>query len=137
MRYLSLILLAACGSTRPVVTWTVARPTSEERVEVRENGEIVFTATNGGVEEKPESLRMEKEQVSELGDLLRSQHACELAHDPAYTPTPDEGQITLVIAFSDQHCKVTMSASEWLRGRAHEISETMRSMRTRPKRSGP
>src|ERR1043165_6222250 len=132
MRYLSLILLAACGSSRPVVTWTGARPTSEGRVEVRESGETVFTATNGGVGGKPESLRMEKDQVSELGDLLRSQHACERAHDPAYTPTPDEGQITLLIAFSDQHCKVTMSAGEWLRGRAPEISETMRSMRTRP-----
>ena len=133
MRYLSLIVLAACGSSRPVVTWTVARATSQERVEVREDGEIVFTATNGGVEEKPESLRLSKDQVSELGDILRSQRACELAHDPAYTPTPDEGQITMVIAFENQSCKVTMFASEWLRGRAHEISETMRSMRTRPK----
>ena len=133
MRYLSLIVLAACGSSRPVVTWTVARATSQERVEVREDGEIVFTATNGGVEEKPESLRLTKDQVSELGDILRSQHACELAHDPAYTPTPDEGQITMVIAFDNQACKVTMFASEWLRGRAHEISETMRSMRSRPK----
>jgi hypothetical protein len=128
-----LIVLAACGSSRPVVTWTVARATSQERVEVREDGEIVFTATNGGVEEKPESLRLTKDQVSELGDILRSQHACELAHDPAYTPTADEGQITMAIAFSDQRCKVTMFASEWLRGRAHEISETMRSMRSRPK----
>jgi hypothetical protein len=133
MRYLSLIVLAACGSGRPVVTWTVARAMSQERVEVHEGGEIVFSATNNGVEEKPESLRLTKEQVSELGEILRNQHACELAHDPAYTPTPDEGQITMVIAFSGQQCKVTMFASEWLRGRAHEISETMRSMRTRPK----
>jgi hypothetical protein len=133
MRYLCLIALAACGSGRPVVTWTVTRAMSQERVEIREGGEIVFTATNGGVEEKPESLRLTKDQVSELGEILRNQHACQLAHDPAYSPTPDEGQITMMIAFSDLQCKVTMFASEWLRGRAHEISETMRSMRTRPK----
>lgn len=133
MRYLSLVLLAACAAGRPVVTWTIARSSGEERVEVRSNGDVEFTATNGGVKEKPETLRLTKEQVSELDDILRNQHACELAHDPAYTPGADEGQTTLVVAFSDQQCKVTLWHSEWQRGRAREISETMRSMRLKPK----
>lgn len=133
MRYLSLVLLAACAAGRPVVIWTVARSGGEERVEVSSNGDVEFTVTNGGVKEKPETLRLTKEQVSELDDILRSQHACELAHDPAYAPSADESQTTLVVAFSDQQCKVTLWNTEWRRGRAREISETMRSMRLKPK----
>jgi hypothetical protein len=133
MRYLSLVLLAACAASRPVVTWTIARSGGEERVEVRSNGDVEFTATNDGVKEKPETLRLTREQVSELDDILRTQHACQLAHDPAYTPAPDESQTTLVVAFSDQQCTVTLWNSEWRRGPARDISETMRSMRLKPK----
>ena len=128
-----LVLLAACAPVRPVVMWTIARTGGEQRIEVSSNGDVKITATNDGVEEKPESIRLTKDQVSELGDMLRSQRACELAHEPGYTPTADEGQTTLTVAFADQQCKVTLWNSEWLRGRAREISETMRSMKIRPK----
>jgi hypothetical protein len=130
---ISLVLLAACASGPAVVTWRIARPGGEERVEVRSNGDVQYTAINGGVEEKPETLRLSTEQVSELDDMLRNQHACELKHDPGYTPAADEGQTTLTVAFPDQQCKITLFHKEWQHGRAHEISETMRSMRLRPK----
>src|SRR5690242_12057305 len=113
MRCLSLDLLAACTPARPVAMWTVARPGSEERVEVRDNGDIIYVATNNGVEEKPETLKMSQDQVSELGDVLRHHQACQLAHEPGYTPDADEGQTTLVLSFPDQRCKVTLWNSEW------------------------
>jgi hypothetical protein len=133
MRYLWLILLAACSPHRAVVIWVSARAGGEERIEVRSNGDIQYMATNGGVEDKPESaMRLTKDQVRELGDLLRSQRACELTHDPGYAPEVDESQTTLAIAFPDQQCKVTLWNGEWQRGRARDIADTMRSMRLRP-----
>lgn len=126
------IQLGACGSSHPVVTWVAARISGEDRLEVRANGDITFTATTNGVEEKRETLKLTKEQVSELDDILRTQKACELASDPAYAPAADEGKTTLSISFSDQTCNVTLWNSEWHRGRAHDIAETMHSMRLRP-----
>ena len=132
MRRLSLLVLVACGSSRPVVIWAGARAGGEERIEVRGNGQVEYTATNNGIDEKPEAMSLMKTQVRELGDMLRSQRACELGHDPAYTPEAEEGQTTLLISFPDQQCKVTLWNGEWLRGRARDIADTMRSMRLRP-----
>jgi hypothetical protein len=132
MRYLWLILLAAC-TPHPLVTWLSARAGREERIEVRSTGDIRYTATSNGVEEKRESsMTLSKDQLRELADLLRNQHAGELAHDPGYTPDADETQTTLAVAFPDQQCKVTLWNGEWQLGRAREIADTMRSMRKRP-----
>lgn len=130
---LSLVLLAACAPARPVVMWTTTRASREDRVEIRDNGDVIYTIIRNGVTERSESIRLTSEQVDELGDVLRSQRACELAHEPDYTPGADEAQTTLAITYPDLHCKVTLWHTEWQRGRARDISDTMRSMRTKPR----
>jgi hypothetical protein len=131
MLRLFLVLLAACAS-HPVVIWASARTGGEERIQVRANGTVEYTAVNNGVEEKPEKISLAREQVRELNDMLRTQHACELTHDPAYIPDPEDGQTTLLVDYPDQKCKVTLSNGEWQR-RGHDIVDTMRSMRLHPR----
>jgi hypothetical protein len=85
---------------------------------------------------KEQRVQLTRDQIDELEELLRTRRACELAHDPAYTPSPEEAQTTLELAFPDQHCKVVLWSTEWQQGRAKDIAETMRSMRPlRPERT--
>ena len=129
MKYLLPIALTACAPKLPVVTWVSSITGVTEHVVVRSNGDVSFTSSAGGAPGSAEHLSLLKEQVEELHELVRTQRACELAHDPAYTPAPDEGQTTLELAFPDQHCKIVLWNREWQQGRAREIAETMRSMR--------
>jgi hypothetical protein len=109
--------------------WVTSGTSASERIEIAANGEGQYTSAIDGVPEKDERVSLSREQVNELAELLRTQHACELAGDPAYTPVPGEGKTTLELAFPDQHCKVVLWDFEWQRGRAKEITETMHSMR--------
>jgi hypothetical protein len=127
--FLLLVALAACTPRHPVVTWVSSLTGVQERVEILSNGDVSYTTTVKGVASEPKPIKLAKEQVEELADMLRAQHACQLAHDPAHTPAPDEGQSTLELAFSDQRCKVTLWNREWLRDGTREIADTMRSMR--------
>jgi hypothetical protein len=129
MRYLLLLALAGCASGAPVVRWTSTGVGLVERIELKRSGEGNYVSTLNGVEERNERVVLSGSQVQELDDLLRSQGACQLRHEPDYKPGPEEGQTTLELAFPDQTCKVVLSNSEWQRGPAHAISETMRSMR--------
>lgn len=126
---LVIITLAGCAPPRPVVTWVSTITGLNERVEVRSNGDVRYTTTSRGVTGRPQELKLSKEQVEELGDLLRTQRACELAHDPSFTPMPDEGQTTLEVAFPDMRCKIVLWNREWQRDRSREIVDTLRSMR--------
>jgi len=126
---LLLVALAACAPKRPVVTWVSSLTGVQERVEIRSDGDVSYTTTVKGVETRPQPIKLGKEQVEELAELMRAQRACELAHDPDFTPAPDEGQSTLELSFPDQRCKVVLWNREWLRDRSREIVETMRSMR--------
>ncbi len=112
-----------------MVIWGSARVGATERIEIISAGQGSYTHTTNGVEDKNERLSFTNDQLRELIELFRSQHACELAHDPTYTPAPDEGQTTLELALPDQHCKIVLWDTEWQRGRAREITETMHSMR--------
>lgn len=129
MRYLSLIALVACTPKHPVVTWGSSSMGMSERIEIAGDAQGSYTHTTNGVEDKNERLSFTNDQFRELIELFRTQHACELAHDPTYTPVPDEGQTTLELAFPDQHCKIVLWDAEWQRGPAREITETMHSMR--------
>jgi hypothetical protein len=111
------------------VTWGSSTQSTTERIEFASGGEGSYTHTSNGVEDKHERVSLTKDQLHELLELFRTQHACELAHDPTYTPAPDEGQTTLELALPDQHCKIVLWDTEWLRGPARDITETMRSMR--------
>lgn len=137
MRSLLLLLLVACAPKVPVVTWVSSLTGVTEHVEVGSNGDVSFVSTTGGEAGSAEHLSLMKEQVQELDELLRNQRACELAHDPAHTPAPDEGQTTLELSFPDLRCKVTLWNREWQQGRAREIAETMRSMRPIRPHGGP
>src|SRR5262245_24571697 len=130
MRYLPLlaITLAACGPKQPVVTWARTGTGVTERIELLSSGDGNYTSSINGVD-KNERVVLSKDQVNELDELLRSKRACELSHDPAYTPGPEEGQTTLELAFPGLTCKVVMSTFEWQQGSAKEIAETMQSMR--------
>lgn len=129
MRYLVLLLLAACGPSRVVVKWWSTGAGTNERIEIKNSGHGNYTSTNNGVVEKDELVILTDDQVHELHELFRSQGACQLHHDPEYTPLSDEGQTTLELAFPDQACKVVLWNTEWNRGRAQPITETMHSMR--------
>jgi len=129
MRYLLLLALAACGPSRVVVKWTNTGTALSERIEIKRSGDGNYTITNNGVVEKDERVVLTTDQVHELDELFLSQGACQLHHDPEYTPRSDEGQTTLELAFPDQACKVVLWNTEWDRGRAQPIAETMRSMR--------
>jgi hypothetical protein len=130
MRYLLLIALAACGPSRVVVTWSSTGTATSERIEIKSSGDGNYTSTNNhGVVEKDERVVLTGDQVHELDELFLTQGACRLQHDPEYTPKPSEGQTTLELAFPDQVCKVVLWNTEWDRGRAQPIAETMRSMR--------
>jgi hypothetical protein len=129
MRYVLPIVLAACGGKPPVVTWSTSGTAMNERIEVHSGGDVQYTTTVNGVVDKSERLSLSSDQVAELDDIFRSQGACQLVHEPGYTPQPDEGQTTLVIAFPNQRCTVVLWNREWERGPAQPISETMRSMR--------
>jgi hypothetical protein len=129
MRYLLVIALAACGAKSSVVTWVTSGTGLNERIEVQSNGHVSYTSTLAGAKQKDDFVVLSREQVEELDEVFRSQHACELAHDPAYTPGESEGKTTLVLAFPDQHCTVVLWNAEWERGHAQPITETMRSMR--------
>ena len=136
MKYLVIIMVIGCGPKPPVVTWASASMGVNEHVEVRSDGEVIYTTSTNGVQDKNERLSLSTDQVEELADMFRAQKACELVHDPSYTPAPDEGQTTLDLAFPDLRCKVTLWNQEWQRGRARDIEETMHSMRLRPQRPG-
>jgi hypothetical protein len=123
------LALTACAPKLLVATWATSLTGATERVEVRSNGDVSFTTSTGDSPGRAEHLSLLKEQVEELHELVRTQRACELAHDPAYTPAPDEGQTTLELAFPDLRCKIVLWNREWQQGRAREIAETMRSMR--------
>jgi hypothetical protein len=129
MRYLLLIALAACGPSRVVVKWSSTGTGTSERIEIPSSGNGEYTSINNGVVEKNERVILTSDQVHELDELFLSQGVCQLHHDPEYTPRPGEGQITLELAFPDQVCKVVLWNTEWERGRAQPIAETMRSMR--------
>lgn len=129
MRYLLLLALLGCGSGKPVVRWTSTGVGTQESIEIKSSGDGSYTSTINGVESRNERVILTRSQVDELNELFRTQGACQLAHDPAYTPVPDEGQTTLELAFPDQTCKVKLWNIEWEHGRAQPITETMRSMR--------
>jgi hypothetical protein len=131
VKYVLLLGLVACGSRQTVVVWGGASntPGEIERVEVGSDGESRYLTVADGVETASERVALSKDQVRELDEMIREKHACALVHDPAYTPSPNEIQITLDVRFPDQHCTVTLYELEWLRGAAREIAETMRSMR--------
>ena len=134
MKCLLPIALTACAPKLLVATWASSMTGTTEHVEVRSNGDVSFTASAGGAPGSPEHLSLLEEQVEELHELLRTHLACELAHDPAYTPAPDEGQTTLELAFPDLRCKIVLWNREWQQGPGREIAETMRSMRPLGKR---
>lgn len=129
MRPLLLLSLAACSPTRVVVKWWSTGAGTNERIEIKSSGNGNYTSTDNGRPDKDELVILTSDQVHELDELFLSQGACQLQHDPAYTPRPSEGQTTLELAFPDQTCKVVLWNTEWDRGRAQPIAETMRSMR--------
>lgn len=129
MRYLILVTLVACGPKHLVVTWVSAGANTSERIEIESNGHGLYTSATDGVLEKNERLDLTKDQLGELAEVFRTHHACELVEDPAYKPVAGEAKISLELAFPDQRCKVVLWDLEWQRGRAKEITETMRSMR--------
>jgi hypothetical protein len=131
MRRLSVILLslAACGPARIVVKWSTSGTDTSERIEIKSGGNGNYTSSANGAVEKNEQVILTSDQVHELDELFQSQGACQLKHDPDYTPRPNEGETTLELAFPDQTCKIVLWNTEWDRGRAQPIAETMRSMR--------
>lgn len=131
MRYLLPLplALAACGPSRVVLKWSTTGAGTHERIEIKSSGNGNYTSTHNGGAPADELVVLTSDQVHELDDLFISQGACQLHHDPEYTPRPDEGQTTLELAFPDQTCKVVLWNTEWDRGRAQPIAETMRSMR--------
>ena len=124
-----LLLLAACGPSRVVLKWWSTGAGTNERIEIKNSGHGNYTSTNNGVPEKDEPVILTDDQIHEIDELFLSQGACQLHHDPEYTPRSDEGQTTLELAFPDQACKVVLWNTEWNRGRAQPIAETMHSMR--------
>jgi hypothetical protein len=131
MRRLSVVLLslAACSPPRVVVKWSTSGTGTRERIEIKSSGNGTYASTDDGRPEKDEQVILTSDQVHELDELFLSQGACQLKHDPDYTPRPSEGESTLELAFSDQACKIVLWNTEWDRGRAQPIAETMRSMR--------
>jgi hypothetical protein len=131
------LTLIACGPKPLVVTWAHSGGTMTERIELTSSGAGHYTSTINGVADKTEDVILSKDQINELDELFRSKGVCQLAHDPSYTPVPDEGQTTLELAFPDQHCKVVLPTSEWQNGRAKDVAETMQSMRPLRPPPGP
>jgi hypothetical protein len=129
MRYLLLLALVGCASGPPVLRWYTTGTGLNERIELKSSGDGSYVSTLNGTEDRNERVILSTGQLQELNELLRTHGACQLTHDPAYKPAPDEGQTTLELAFPDQKCKVVLSNTEWQRGAAQPISETMRSMR--------
>lgn len=129
MRCLVLLALVACSAGKPVVRWTSAGLGATERIEIKSSGDGNYTSTINGMKNRDERVVLSKTQVEEIDELFRTQGACQLAHDPAYTPVADEGQTTLELLFPDQTCKIVLWNREWDRGNARPIAETMRSMR--------
>lgn len=129
MRWLLLLSLAACGPSRVVLKWWSTGAGTNERIEIKSSGNGNYTRSDNGKVEKDEPVILTDEQIHELDELFLSQGACQLHHDPEYTPRSDEGQTTLELAFPDQACKVVLWNTEWNRGRAQPIAETMHSMR--------
>lgn len=129
MRYLLLLAVAGCASGPPVVRWTTSGTGLNERIELKSSGDGSYVSSLNGVVERNERVILSSAQIDELNQLLRTQGACTLTHEPDYKPAPGEGQTTLELAFPDQKCKVVLSNTEWQRGRAQAITETMRSMR--------
>src|SRR4051812_40163980 len=99
-------MLLGCGPKPLVVTWATSGTRAVERIELEANGQGHSTSTTDGATDKTVSVILDKAQLNELAEMLRSRHACELTDDPAYTPVPGEGKITLEVAFPDLHCKV-------------------------------
>jgi hypothetical protein len=129
VRYLILITLVACGPKHLVVTWVSAGVNTSERIEIESSGQGRYTSATDGVPEKNERVVLSRDQLDELAEMFRSHRVCELTDDPAYTPVAGEGKISLELAFPDQRCKVVLWDFEWQRGRAKDVTETMRSMR--------
>ena len=109
--------------------WVSSSKTTAERIEYTRSGNGRYTHSSNGVQDADESVSLTDDQFRELTELFRTQHACELAHDPTYTPAPDEGQTTLELALPDQRCKIVLWDTEWRRDPARPITETMHSMR--------
>ena len=119
-----------------VVKWSSTSKTTSEHIEIKGSGNGNYTSSTNGVVDKDEQVILSSDQVHELDEMFLGQGACQLKHDPEYAPRPDEGETTLELAFPDQTCKVVLWNTEWERGRAQPISETMRSMRPlRPQRT--
>ena len=129
MRTVVLLALAACGSSHPVVRWNSTGIGVNERIEIKSSGDGSYLSTNNGLREREERVVLSEAQVQELDELFRSHGACQLKHDPAYQPAPDEGKATLELSFPDQTCKIELWNLEWARGPAQSIAETMKSMR--------
>jgi hypothetical protein len=109
--------------------WASSGTSASERIEIASNGEGRYTSATDGVTDKDERVVLSKDQLHELAEVFRTQHACELTGDPAYTPGAGEGKTTLELALPDQHCKIVLWEFEWQHGRAKEITETMHAMR--------
>lgn len=102
-----------------------------ERIELTSNGRGNYSTVSSGVAQPSQEVVLSKDQINELDEMMRNKNVCKFAHDPAYTPQPDEGETTLELSFPDQRCKVVLWNREWQNGPALDISETMRSMRPR------
>lgn len=121
--------LAACAAKPTVLRWASSTTSLVERVEIKSDGEARYTSTADGKQLKEERVVLSQGQLAELADMFRTKHACELAHDPSYTPAADEASVTLELSFPDQRCSVTLWDVEWKSGDARELAETLASMR--------
>jgi hypothetical protein len=129
VRTLVLFALVACAPRQTVVKWASTSASVHELIEIKSDGYADYIRTLSGVAQKPESLELTRTQVNELGEMFRSEHACELTTDPSYVPAPGEGKTSLELTFPDQQCKVELWNLEWQRGKGRDIAETMQSMR--------
>jgi hypothetical protein len=120
--------LAGCGGSHRVIAWSAEGSGEIAVTSIEKAGHGQYTATVDGVQQDDVPLGFTKGQIRELAELYRTNHVCELRHDPAYTPVADEGQTTLELDLEDLHCKVTLYDLEWEK-LARPVTETMRSMR--------
>lgn len=137
MRCLIVLVLVGCGARQSVVTWANVGNGVTERIALSSSGDGSYSSTINGVPRPEERVILTKDQLDEVAEMMRTRRVCELTHDPAYTPSPDEGQTTLELSFPDLHCKIVLWNLEW-QARAKDIVETMQSMRPlKPKRKEP
>jgi hypothetical protein len=129
VRYLVVAVLAACAPKPLVVHWAATRPTITERIEIRSDGEARYKTSSPGQPDTDERVVLSRDQLQELGEMFRARQACALPHDTTDTPPPGEATITLELNFPDQRCKLTLSEPEWRNGPAHDLAQTMDSIR--------